>query len=309
MQITNTILMVRPAAFRMNEQTKVNNYFQAELDIEQAQVNAKAQAEFDAFVSKLRQAGVKVMVYQDKIEHDTPDSIFPNNWVSFHQSGTIALYPMFAENRRRERNEEVLQLVESEGFKIAKRIDYTKAENDGFFLEGTGSLILDRVNRKAYCSLSVRADEQLLIKFCKDFNYSPVIFRSYQTVDNKRAVIYHTNVLMALGTTFCVICLDAIDDKNEREKVIRELKADNKEIIEISEEQMHQFAGNMLQVTGKDNKTYLAMSDAARNSLSPDQVKTIQKHTNILSSDLNTIETLGGGSARCMMAEVFLPKQ
>jgi hypothetical protein len=216
---------------------------------------------------------------------------------------------MFAENRRRERNEEVLQLVESEGFKIAKRIDYTKAENDGFFLEGTGSLILDRVNRKAYCSLSVRADEQLLIKFCKDFNYSPVIFRSYQTVDNKRAVIYHTNVLMALGTTFCVICLDAIDDKNEREKVIRELKADNKEIIEISEEQMHQFAGNMLQVTGKDNKTYLAMSDAARNSLSPDQVKTIQKHTNILSSDLNTIETLGGGSARCMMAEVFLPKQ
>ncbi|MDD3102965.1 MAG: arginine deiminase-related protein, partial [Candidatus Cloacimonetes bacterium] len=176
MQITNTILMVRPAAFRMNEQTKVNNYFQAELDIEQAQVNAKAQAEFDAFVSKPRQAGVKVMVYQDKIEHDTPDSIFPNNWVSFHQSGTIALYPMFAENRRRERNEEVLQLVESEGFKIAKRIDYTKAENDGFFLEGTGSLILDRVNRKAYCSLSVRADEQLLIKFCKDFNYSPVIF-------------------------------------------------------------------------------------------------------------------------------------
>lgn len=309
MQITNAILMVRPAAFRLNEQTKVNNYFQAEMDLEQAQINAKAQAEFDTFVHKLREKGVTVMVYQDKIEHDTPDSIFPNNWVSFHQSGHIALYPMFAENRRRERNEEVLQLVEAEGFRIKQRIDYTEAENDGFFLEGTGSLILDRVNRKAYCSLSIRADEQLLIKFCKDFNYSPVVFNAYQTVDGKRAVIYHTNVLMALGTTFCVICLDTIDDEAERKNVLAHLQADHKEIIEISEEQMHHFAGNMLQVVGQDQKTFLVMSDAAKNSLNAEQLKSIEQHTSIISSDLNTIETLGGGSARCMMAEVFLPKQ
>lgn len=301
--------MVRPAAFRMNEQTKVNNLFQKELDLEQAQIDKKAQAEFDTFVNRLREAGVNIMVYQDKKEHDTPDSIFPNNWVSFHQTGSIALYPMFAENRRRERNEEVLQLVESNGFKIQQRVDYTKMENEGIFLEGTGSLILDRENRKAYCALSARAHEQLLIKFCEDFNYTPVIFNAYQTVDAKREVIYHTNVLMALGDTFCVICLDTIDDKKEKEMVIRHLEEDKKAIIEISEEQMHQFAGNMLQVVGKDNKTFLVMSDAARASLSAEQVKTIEKHSNILSSDLNTIETLGGGSARCMMAEVFLPRK
>ena len=309
MQITNAILMVRPAAFRMNEQTSVNNYFQAKLDLEEEKINKQAQAEFDSFVNKLRDVGVNVMVYQDKKENDTPDSIFPNNWVSFHQTGQIALYPMFAENRRRERNEEVLQLVESSGFKIQNRIDYTKVENDGLFLEGTGSLILDRVNRKAYCSLSVRADEQLLNKFCEDFKYTPVVFNSYQNVDDKRAVIYHTNVLMALGATFCVICLDTIDDKQERAKVIRHLEEDKKEIIEISEAQMHQFAGNMLQVLGKDGKTYLVMSKAAHDCLTPAQVKTIEKHSNILSSDLNTIEILGGGSARCMMAEVFLPQK
>jgi len=309
MQITNAILMVRPAAFRMNEQTSVNNLFQKELDLEQAQIDKKAQAEFDTFVGVLRDAGVEVMVYQDKKEHDTPDSIFPNNWVSFHQSGSIALYPMFAENRRRERNEEVLQLVESSGFKIKNRVDYTKEENNNVFLEGTGSLILDRVHRKAYCSLSVRADEKLLIKFCEDFKYTPVIFNSFQSVNDKRAVIYHTNVMMALGDTFCVICLDTIDDTSERKNVIRHLEEDKKEIIEISEAQMHQFAGNMLQVVGKDNKTFLVMSKAARDSLTPAQVKTIEKHSNILSSDLNTIEVLGGGSARCMMAEVFLPKQ
>lgn len=309
MQITNTILMVRPAAFRMNEQTSVNNYFQEELDLQETQINDQAKAEFDAFVDKLRKVGVEVLVYQDKKEHDTPDSIFPNNWVSFHQSGNIALYPMFAENRRRERNEEVLQVVESAGYKIKHRIDYTKAENDGQFLEGTGSLILDRVNRKAYCALSARADEELLIKFGKDFDYTPVIFNAYQTVNEKRAVIYHTNVLMALGDTFCVICLDTIDDAKEREMVVSQLKEDKIEIIEITEEQMHQFAGNMLQVVGKDNKTYLVMSTAARASLTPAQVETIEKHSNILSSDLKTIETLGGGSARCMMAEVFLPKE
>ena len=306
-QITNTILMVRPAAFRMNEQTKVNNFFQEELDLQEAQINERAQAEFDAFVNKLREVGVHVIVHQDKKENDTPDSIYPNNWISFHQSGNIALYPMFAENRRRERNEEVLKLVESDGFKIDNVVDYTEAENENLYLEGTGSLILDRVNRKAYCALSDRADEQLVIEFCEEFEYTPVIFTAYHTVEGKREVIYHTNILMCVGTTFAVICLDTIDDKKEKKNVAQHLQQDNKEIIPITEEQMNQFAGNMLQVVGSDNKTYLVMSQAAKDSLTVAQVKAIEKHTNILSSDLTTIETLGGGSARCMMAEVFLP--
>ena len=308
-QITNTILMIRPAAFRLNEQTKVNNFFQKDLELKEAQVNERAQAEFDAFVTKLREVGVHVIVSQDKKENDTPDSIYPNNWVSFHQNGNIALYPMFAENRRRERNNEVLELVEAQGYVIDNVVDYTRAEEDNLYLEGTGSLILDRVSRKAYCALSDRADEHLVIEFCEDFEYTPVIFTAYQTLGDKRAVIYHTNILMCVGDTFAVICLDSIDDKKERKNVLKHLKQDNKEVINLTEAQMHQFAGNMLQVIGEENKTYLVMSQAARDSLRPDQVKAIEKHTNILSSDLHTIETLGGGSARCMMAEVFLPKK
>lgn len=310
-QITDTILMVRPAAFRMNEQTKVNNFFQEELDLDlqEAQINERAQEEFDAFVEKLRSVGVNVIVHQDKKENDTPDSIYPNNWISFHQSGNIAVYPMFAENRRRERNEEVLKLIESDGYRIDDVVDYTSAEEDDLFLEGTGSLILDRVNRKAYCALSDRADEDLVIEFCEDFEYTPVIFTAYHTVDGKREIVYHTNILMCVGTTFVVICLDTIDDKKEKKNIVQHFKQDNKEVIAITEEQMNQFAGNMLQVVGADGKTYLVMSEAARNSLTEAQVKTIEKHTNILSSDLHIIETLGGGSARCMMAEVFLPKK
>lgn len=306
-QITDAILMVRPAVFRLNEQTKVNNFFQKELELEEAKINERAQAEFDVFVEKLREVGVEVVVYQDKKENDTPDSIYPNNWVSFHESGKIALYPMFAENRRRERNEEILKLVESKGYSIQEVVDYTEAEKDGLFLEGTGSLILDRENRKAYCALSDRAHEDLLIEFCEDFEYTPVIFTAYQTLKDKRAVIYHTNILMCIGDTFCVICLDSIDDKKEKKNVLQHLKQDKKEVIAISEEQMHQFAGNMLQVVAEEGQTYLVMSQAAKESLTLEQVVTIEKHTQILSSDLHTIETLGGGSARCMMAEIFLP--
>lgn len=308
-QITDTILMIRPAGFRMNEQTKVNNFFQEELDLQEAQINERAQAEFDAFVEKLRAVGVNVIVQQDKKENDTPDSIYPNNWISFHQSGNIALYPMFAENRRRERNEEVLKLIEADGYRIDDLVDYTSAEDDGLFLEGTGSLILDRENRKAYCALSDRADEDLVIEFCEDFEYTPVIFTAYHTVNGKREVVYHTNIMMCVGTTFVIICLDTIDDKKEKKNVVQHFKQDKKEIIAITEEQMNQFAGNMLQVIGADNKTYLVMSEAARKSLTRAQVIAIEKHTNIVSSDLHTIETLGGGSARCMMAEVFLPKK
>lgn len=307
-QITNTILMVRPVNFRMNEQTAVNNYFQEDLALKQQEINAQAQAEFDRFVEVLRAKGINVIVVEDTPDPDTPDSIFPNNWVSFHADGTVGLYPMFAKNRRLERREDILARLEDEGFRIEQVMDYTSAEEDELFLEGTGSILLDRVNKIAYCALSDRADEQLFIEFCEDFEYSPVIFTANQTVDGKRMPIYHTNVMMCLAETFSVICLDTIDDAKERKHVVTQLKKSGKEIIEITEAQMHHFAGNMLQLKGGDGTPYLVMSTAAYESLKPEQVKRIEEHCEILHSSLHTIETCGGGSARCMMAEVFLPK-
>ncbi|SHG67438.1 hypothetical protein SAMN05444483_12146 [Salegentibacter echinorum] len=298
--------MVRPVAFRMNEQTAVNNYFQKNLTDED--VNEQAQQEFDAFVTKLRNVGVQVIVVDDKIEDDTPDSIFPNNWVSFHETGEIALYPMFAENRRKERRLEYFAKLEEEGFKITEIVDYTSAEEENLFLEGTGNLILDRKHQKAYCALSPRAEEDLLIEFCEDFEFTPVIFQANQSVNEERKPIYHTNVMMCMAEEFAIICLDAIDDKKERKNVINHLKEDGKEVIVITEEQMHEFAGNMLQVEGKDKSKYLVMSARARRSLSEEQIEKIEEHCDILSSELKVIEICGGGSARCMMAEVFLPR-
>ena len=306
-QITNTVLMVRPVRFRMNEETVVNNYFQEEMDLKNEEINRQAQQEFDAFVHKLREVGVKVIGVDDIYEQNTPDSVFPNNWITFHQNGNVAIYPLFAENRRRERREDILDKVEEEGFLIENVYDYTDAEQENIFLEGTGAMVLDRVHRKAYCALSPRADEELFIEFCEDFEYTPVIFKAYQKVDGKQVPIYHTNVMMALGENFAVVCLDTITDKSERKNLLHHLKEDKKEIISITPEQMCQYAGNMLQVQGK-NSTYLVMSDTAYNALTPQQIQTIEKYTQILHSNLETIETCGGGSARCMLAEVFNPR-
>ena len=307
-QTTNTILMIRPVNFRMNEQTAVNNYFQEDLDLKNTEINSKAQIEFDNFVQKLREAGVDVVVIQDDKLLDTPDSIFPNNWVSFHSNGDVVVYPMFAENRRKERRDEVFIKLEEEGFCIKNIIDYTSAEHEGVFLEGTGSLILDRVNKKAYCALSPRADEDLLIEFCEDFEYMPVIFTAYQTVEKERLPIYHTNVMMCVGNDFAVICLDSIDDKKERKNVVDHLKNDGKEIITITEDQIANFAGNMLELKNKNDERLIAMSQSAYDSLNMEQINKLEKYCKIITSSLDTIETCGGGSARCMMAEVFLPK-
>ena len=296
--------MIRPVAFRLNEETAVNNHFQKEIKQSPEVITKAAQKEFDELVGKLSAVNIQVTVIDDILEKNTPDSIFPNNWISFHKNGVIVLYPMFAKNRRRERRMDIIDKLRSEGLEIAKIIDYTAAEADNLFLEGTGSLLLDRVNKKAYCALSVRADEVLIKQFCKDFDYKPVLFVANQTVNNERKAIYHTNVMMALGETFAVICLDSIDNKKQCEEVIQSLKSDKKEIIEITEEQMHSFAGNMLQVKGSDEKRHLIMSQQAYNSLTAEQIKRIENHCSILSSDLTTIETLGGGSARCMIAEV-----
>lgn len=301
--------MIRPVAFRMNEQTAVNNYYQKVLDgLLPSTVNAKAQQEFDAFVAKLRAVGVEVIVVDDILNPDTPDSIFPNNWISFHENGDVALYPMFAENRRLERREDILDILEEEGFIINNIMDYTLAEEDGFFLEGTGSLVLDRENGKAYCALSPRADEELFIEFCEDFEFTPVIFEAFQTVNQERKLIYHTNVMMCLGETFAVICADAIDDKKERKMVLESLRGDEKEVVLITEAQVNNFAGNMLEVKGTDNRRYLVMSASAHQSLTKKQIAQLEEHVTILSSSLDTIEACGGGSARCMMAEIFLPR-
>lgn len=308
-QTTNSILMIRPVAFRMNEQTAVNNYYQKILDgLSPKTVNAKAQAEFDAFVAKLRAVGVDVTVVEDTLDPDTPDSIFPNNWISFHGNGDVALYPMFAKNRRVERREDILDVLEDKGFIINEIMDYTSAEEDGYFLEGTGSLLLDRENDKAYCALSPRADEELMIEFCEDFEYTPVIFEAFQTVNGERKLIYHTNVMMALGATYAVICADCIDDKKERKMVLDSLRGDEKEIVLITEDQVNNFAGNMLEVKGANDRRYLVMSDSAFKSLTKKQIAQLEEHVTILHSSLDTIEACGGGSARCMMAEIFLPK-
>ncbi len=308
-QTTNTILMIRPINFRMNEQTAVNNYYQKVLDsVLPATVNAKAQEEFDNYVEKLKSHGVNVVVISDTDDSDTPDSIFPNNWISFHQDGTVALYPMFAENRRLERREDVLETLEEKGFVIENVVDYTSAEEEQVFLEGTGSLLLDRVHKKAYCALSPRADEDLFIEFCEDFEYTPVVFTANQTVNGERKAIYHTNVMMCLAETFAVICLDCIDDKKERKNVVKQLKENGKEVISISEDQVNNFAGNMLQVQGANDERFLVMSQAAYDSLNQGQINSIEKHCKIISSSLDIIEACGGGSARCMMAEVFLPR-
>ncbi|KAK2711394.1 uncharacterized protein LOC136025935 [Artemia franciscana] len=309
-QITDQILMIRPASFRMNEETAVNNFFQKSTEELHTNTNKKAQDEFDAFVEKLTEVGVEVHVVEDDSSLNTPDALFPNNWVSFHENGDVALYPMFAENRRRERREEVFLALKKKGFEFNQIVDYTQAEEENVFLEGTGSLILDRINRKAYCALSPRANEKLLIKFCKDFQFIPVIFTANQNVNGKRLPIYHTNVMMCVGEDFTIICSATIDDKKERDNVLAHLKDDKKEIINITEAQMQNFAGNMLQVkSARSDETYLVMSKSAKDALTASQISQIEKYAKILSVDLTCIETNGGGSARCMMAEIYNPKK
>jgi len=306
-QATNTILMIRPIRFRKNEQTAVNNHFQDDINLENEKINWLAQQEFDAFVHLLESKGIKVIVVEDIFENDTPDSIFPNNWISFHQDGTVAFYPMFAKNRRRERRLDIWEILKENHLHVSRVKDYTDAEKEDVFLEGTGSVVLDRENKTAYCALSERADKELFLDFCRDFGYTPISFTSYQTVDEVRVPIYHTNVMMCVASKFAIICLDCIDNIDERENVVEQLQKDGKLIIPISEKQLYQFAGNMLEVISPEGKSYLVMSTSAYDALTSEQISKIDEHSLILHSNLSTIETLGGGSARCMIAEVFLP--
>jgi len=301
MQTTSHILMIRPVNFGYNAETAVNNAFQvAGMD---AEAQKKALREFDDFVSVLRSNGVDVTVVQDTPEPHTPDSIFPNNWISFHNDGTVIFYPMYAANRRLERKQHVIDTVRSL-FEIKSQIDLSSYESKNIFLEGTGSIVLDRDNKIAYACLSPRTDKKVLEDFCKQTGFKPVSFRA---VDSKGREIYHTNVMMCVADRYVVICLESIDDKTERENVTTAITGSGKEIIEINFDQMNHFAGNMLQVENVSGQKLLVMSSQAFRSLTKQQVDKLSSYNNIIHSPLVTIETNGGGSARCMMAEVHLP--
>ena len=306
MQTTDTVLMIEPAAFGFNAETAQNNYFQ--INSENAETQSKALQEFNIFVEKLRSKGINVITVKDTLEPHTPDSIFPNNWISMHSDGTVVLYPMCAVNRRWERRNDILEMLQ-EKFQVKEIVDLSASENEEKFLEGTGSMIFDHDSKIAYGSVSLRLDEKLFRDFCEKFGFQPVVFHSFQTANNERLPIYHTNVMMCVADQFVVICLDCIDDETERVNVVNAIVNSGKKIIEISEKQMQQFAGNMLQVNNSEGKKFLVMSQSAYRSLTPEQISNIEKYSEIIYSDLETIETNGGGSARCMLAEVFLPKK
>jgi hypothetical protein len=303
MQTTSHILMIRPAKFGFNAETAVNNAFQVKGD--QHDVQNKALKEFDAFVSLLRENGIDVLVVQDTQEPHTPDSIFPNNWISFHDDSTILLYPMYAENRRRERKQHVIDKV-AEKFSIGRTIDLSLYEKEKIFLEGTGSMVLDRDHKVAYACLSPRTSEKVLQDFCEQTGYVPVLFHA---VDGNGQPIYHTNVMMCVADKYVVICFDSIQDDEEKIKVINAILQTGKEIIDISIEQMNHFAGNMLQVENKQGEKLLVMSTQAYRSLTDEERQKLGSFNRILHSSLETIEANGGGSARCMMAEVHLPRR
>lgn len=309
-QSTSHIFMIRPHSFRMNEETAENNFYQKSGNGQASEtIIEMAQQEFEGLVNALENEGIHVLVFDESEPYETPDALFPNNWISTHENGAIALFPMFAPNRRKERREDIpLSLEHDFKFDVQELVDFTEFEEHQKFLEGTGSIVLDRVHRKAYAALSARTDERALHHFCAYFDYEPIAFVANQTINNLRLPIYHTNVMMSIGSQFAAICLDSIDDLEERAMVKKSLMDDGHDLIELAEEQINQFAGNMLELQGQTG-TILVMSSAAFRSLDSEQIGRLENHAKLVHSDLNTIETLGGGSARCMIAEIHLPLQ
>lgn len=309
-QSTSTVFMVRPHSFRKNEETATNNHYQRDLAQASAEeIVQRAQNEFDGLVAALEEAGVEVIVFDEAEPHETPDALFPNNWISTHADGIIGLYPMFAPNRRAERRDDVALVLEHQyGFDVKEIIDFTEFEAHNKFLEGTGSIVLDRMNRKAYAALSERTDARALEHFCEQLKFQPVAFNAFQLVNNQRLTIYHTNVMMSIGSGYAVICLDCIDSAEERQKVQESIAEDGLELIDLTENQVNQFAGNMLELRGKQGPV-LVMSESAYQSLDAVQIAKLEQFATLLHAPLPTIETCGGGSARCMIAEIHLPKQ
>ena len=304
-QITQHILMVRPASFGYNPETAGSNVFQHDSkDMLPNAVRKAARKEFDGMVSLLRSAGVEVTVVPDSARPEKTDAVFPNNWVSFHQEGTVITYPMMSPNRRKERRRKVLGLITEAGYEINRRINLEFFEKIHKFLEGTGSLVFDHSNRIAFACLSERTHPDLVRELCNRINYKPLVFRAEHPVGKP---VYHTNVVMSVGTDFAVICLDAIPDKEDRHRLQNQLERSEKNIIPISTSQMANYAGNMLQIDSSNGQPVLAMSTRAFNSLDKGQISLLEQSGQILHAPIDTIEKYGGGSARCMMAEIFLP--
>ena len=297
---TSKILMVSPDKFRNNESTISDNSFQAK-KIQKSSISANAIDEFERLKKVILNKGVSVYSLSDDSEFDTPDAVFPNNWISFHISNKAVLYPMYALNRRFERKSSTLEKLSKHGIDIQIIKDYSHFENDNKFLEGTGSLVLDRRNKFAYCSLSKRSNNDLVDLFCLQMNYKPIVFNSFYN----SVPIYHTNVMMSICNKFSIICLDSIKDEIQKTAVIANLKNSNLEIIDINIDQMSSFLGNCIQLIDSKSNPLLVMSSRAYNSINNSQLKKIEKYTDIIHSDLNTIEDNGGGSARCMIAEIF----
>jgi hypothetical protein len=303
-QTTSDVLMIRPAAFASNPQTAASNRFQTKPSVDAD--SAEALKEFDGAVSALSNAGIRVHVFQDSLEPHTPDSLFPNNWFSTHADGTIVIYPMLAPNRRLERRMDVFEnLSRAEGFHVREIIDLTAHESRNRFLEGTGSLVLDRPHRIAYACLSPRTDIDLLGEFAQRLDYDLVAF---DACDAERAPVYHTNVVMAVGTGWAAVCLDAIAP-HEQKSILDQLDATERQVISLTLEQMHSFAGNMLELQANDGDAVIALSNTALRALTVGQRKTLEAHASLLPVDIPTIERVGGGSIRCMLAEIFLPKK
>lgn len=304
-QSTSTVLMIRPRHFLSNPETAVSNAFQV-LHGEGAGDNARAVAEFDGLAGALESVGVRVLVIEDTDDPVKPDAVFPNNWVSFHADGRVVLYPMQVPSRRRERRADILEtLVGRHGLEIREVLDLTDHEQQDQFLEGTGSLVLDRVNRIAYACLSPRTHLQAAADFSQRMGYELVVF---EAVDAAGAAIYHTNVMMCVGSSLAVICDEAIADPQARQEVLKRLEQTGHRLLRITLEQMGAFAGNMLEVTGRDGKAYLVMSARAHQSLTPEQKATVSARLQPLPVPVNYIEDCAGGSVRCMLAEVFLPQ-
>ncbi|GAB3960784.1 arginine deiminase-related protein [Spirosoma harenae] len=306
-QATSRVLMIRPVQFGFNTETAATNAFQDHNAASKPKetVQEDAQREFDEMTKQLQAMGVDIMIYEDTADPYTPDSIFPNNWVSFHASGTVVLYPMQAENRRLERRQDIIDDL-AKRFHVARVIDLTPFENEGKFLEGTGSLVLDRMNRVAFASLSPRTHPDVVAEFGRQTGYRTV---SFKAADANGQAIYHTNVVMCIADQFAVVCLSAISDPDERLMIRQELEKLGKRVIDISLDQMAKFAGNMLMVKSKKGQKLLVMSTRAFESLTPKQIDQLDDYASLVHFNLSTIESNGGGSARCMMTEVHLPRK
>ena len=297
---TSNILMISPEKFRSNEFTMNDNIFQSR-EVADSEVSIKAIEEFEKLKNTISNSGISVYSLKGDSSNDTPDAVFPNNWISFHHKNNAVLYPMFAENRRLERKSGILRKLSKKGINIEITHDYSSYENQNKFLEGTGSIVLDRNSKIAYCALSMRSSKELFNKFCNDLDYQPVIFNSIY----ESKPIYHTNVLMSICNKFCIICLESIKNQEEKNNVIKSLEDSELEIIEISYNQMINYLGNCIQLIDKYGNPILVMSTTAIESITSRQLNKISKHTDIIHSDIRTIEKYGGGSARCMIAEIF----